>query len=737
MHDKQECSREANRAALNERPAQKCDLIMKGGVTSGVVYPPAILKLAEKYRFHAIGGASAGAIAAAAAAAAEYGRQGPAPEGAKEAYGFVRLAELNDELSGEQFVRKLFKPSEQGEPLFKAFLTWKEWEAKKRKRDQAAKKRQQERDAKKQGQAQAKQAAGTEAEQRKQPWWRRAWEALVWVGRLNHVCWKAVWGHYLAGALVGLSLAVLLGHGSFLLGWELTGFPEALLQAVGWGLVGLTLLAGGVGLMLGGLAASGWAFKSIVTGLEKKDEAGFGLCPGSQGKDARLDTGEQLVLTDWLHARLNALAGLRPSDPPITVAQLKERQVHFKLMTSNLTLGQPYILPMQRGSRSFFFKKSEMERLFPKPVVDALVEWGRANRPTDSILISDKDAEELFRFPLGEDLPLVVATRMSLSFPVLLSAVRLYSVKSEKYRRVEGKPQTLDLKEDLEEHWWSDGGITSNFPIHVFDAWVPQHPTFGITLYDSPLSKVLEQREGVTQEMDVHEAVVLPYPRDFDKARPRRTNIDDTLGFLRAIFETAQSYRDNAQAGMPSYRERVIQLFLEEHEGGLNLDMPSEVIQGIQAKGQCAAQKLLERYGTVDGVNFAEHRWVRMQVLMAELELQLFEVRGLFKGPGWKAELQERFKRLFEQQAGAQASPWYRNKDAAWCKEARERLDALLELVEKWDEAQARWKPLRFEQEKERAKREGKDAPKEETFDFFFAEHPPRPQGVLKVTPNL
>jgi len=51
-----------------------CDLVMKGGITSGVVYPYAILELAKAYRFRSIGGASAGAIAAAFAGAAEYSR---------------------------------------------------------------------------------------------------------------------------------------------------------------------------------------------------------------------------------------------------------------------------------------------------------------------------------------------------------------------------------------------------------------------------------------------------------------------------------------------------------------------------------------------------------------------------------------------------------------------------------------------------------------------------------------
>src|SRR5690242_12463686 len=51
-----------------------CDLVMKGGITSGVVYPTAVAQLSRQYRFRNIGGTSAGAIAAAAAAAAEFRR---------------------------------------------------------------------------------------------------------------------------------------------------------------------------------------------------------------------------------------------------------------------------------------------------------------------------------------------------------------------------------------------------------------------------------------------------------------------------------------------------------------------------------------------------------------------------------------------------------------------------------------------------------------------------------------
>ena len=53
---------------------------MQGGVTSGVVYPGLVCKLAEYYDFQSIGGTSAGAIAAALTAAAEYSRRAGNPD---------------------------------------------------------------------------------------------------------------------------------------------------------------------------------------------------------------------------------------------------------------------------------------------------------------------------------------------------------------------------------------------------------------------------------------------------------------------------------------------------------------------------------------------------------------------------------------------------------------------------------------------------------------------------------
>ena len=73
-----------------------CDLVMKGGITSGIVYPNAVLSLAREYRFKSIGGTSAGAIAAAVAAAAALGdRRRQAGEPVTAAVGFPGLAEVS------------------------------------------------------------------------------------------------------------------------------------------------------------------------------------------------------------------------------------------------------------------------------------------------------------------------------------------------------------------------------------------------------------------------------------------------------------------------------------------------------------------------------------------------------------------------------------------------------------------------------------------------------------------
>jgi len=98
----------------------ECDLVMRGGIASGLVYPHAIAKLAEVYDFRSIGGTSVGAIAAAGAAAAALGAK------TGEDHFQTRLKQLPEELSetriGKTVLERLFQPQPNTRRLFRVLM---------------------------------------------------------------------------------------------------------------------------------------------------------------------------------------------------------------------------------------------------------------------------------------------------------------------------------------------------------------------------------------------------------------------------------------------------------------------------------------------------------------------------------------------------------------------------------------------------------------------------------------
>src|SRR3954468_4705357 len=99
---------------MRETAIRYCDLVMKGGLTSGIVYPNAVLALAREFRFKNIGGTSAGAIAAAASAAAALGdrrkQAGQAADPGGTA-GFEGLKIIAGKLASQGFIFSLFQPA--------------------------------------------------------------------------------------------------------------------------------------------------------------------------------------------------------------------------------------------------------------------------------------------------------------------------------------------------------------------------------------------------------------------------------------------------------------------------------------------------------------------------------------------------------------------------------------------------------------------------------------------------
>ena len=96
-----------------------CDLVMKGGATSGVVYPNAIKEIARKFYLVGIGGTSAGAIAASVAAAAEYRRRNT-----KSDEGFEMLDDIVGEMTRPGRLLSLFRPDRGTKDLFELAIAF-------------------------------------------------------------------------------------------------------------------------------------------------------------------------------------------------------------------------------------------------------------------------------------------------------------------------------------------------------------------------------------------------------------------------------------------------------------------------------------------------------------------------------------------------------------------------------------------------------------------------------------
>jgi len=159
--------------------------------------------------------------------------------------------------------------------------------------------------------------------------------------------------------------------------------------------------------------------------------------------------------------------------------------ITLRMITSNLSQKQPYLLPT--GLKGFLFKEDEMRKLFPDDIVKHMVCYTGKNPFISKDQLPElPEGQRYYFLPDEDNLPIIVAMRMSLSFPILLSAVPLYTINALAVQRIkEGKQPKLQ-KDDLQPNWFSDGGISNNFPIEFFDFWLSTRPTFGISLTSLP-----------------------------------------------------------------------------------------------------------------------------------------------------------------------------------------------------------------------------------------------------------
>jgi hypothetical protein len=492
-------------------PILTCDVIMKGGITSGVVYPLALAELAKRYRFSNIGGTSAGAIAAAAAAAAEYGRSVPGK-------GFVRLATLPAETGAILF--SLFQPTTTVKPLFNILVA--------------------------------------------------ALKAKSTGGRTISITAAAIWGFRwsaLAGALAGVLIALL----AF---WR---------GDAGFTIFGLLLAVGG--LVIGVLLA---LTRSLTKHLPDNH---YGLCSGIQQPGYNSDG-----FTDWLADLIDDTAGRSTAqDAPLTFGDLEapgaRPPISLRMMTTNLMLRRPYSLPFQ--DQVYTFRKEDFEKIFPKRIMSYLARVCERFEPEAG------EVGTFYKFPEAEKLPVVVAARMSLSFPLLISAVPLYA-RDRTMKGDEGRKLRLCL--------FSDGGLSSNFPIHFFDHMLPNAPTFAISLdqYDVRRDRADERHETRVWMPPTDEAgggILLP-----------NQSFEGIVAFCSRLIDAAKDWQDNLQSTLAGYRDRIVHVYLKPDEGGLNIVMPPELVASLGEYGAQAGQILRDDFG------LDEHRWRRFLVAMDRLD---------------------------------------------------------------------------------------------------------------------
>jgi len=510
----------ADQASRFGQPEKSCDIVLKGGITSGVVYPLALVSLAEKYRFSNIGGTSAGAIAAVAAAAAEYGRH-------TEAAGFDRLARIPDEVG--QNLLSMFQPTPALKPLFDIFVA--------------------------------------------------ALKAKTKIGRIVAITGAAVGGYWLS-ALLGLLPGVVVALIALAIGG-------------GTGFVAFGLLLALTGLVAGVI----WRLvKAANTDLVESD---FGLCPGIRQPYSSRDG-----FTDWLARLIDEAAGNK-TGRPLTFGDLAappdgRPAIQLAMMTTSLMEKRPYTLPMPEDHR-FVFEKSEWDRIFPSGVMAFLTsQCDRFTPPAG-------EAGEYYHFPDPARLPLIVGARMSLSFPLLISAVPLWRRDFTLLEEAE--------RNKLRRCLFSDGGLSSNFPIHFFDRLLPNTPTFAISLDD------YDQKRN-------RDDVWLPSSSGSGSQLPVQP-FDGIGGFLMRLLMSAKDWQDNLQSTLPGYRERIAHVVLKPEEGGLNLAMDEATIRKLVNYGEQAGETLRDEFD-LDG-----HRWRRFLVAMARMEETLDEVAKAYEGvPG-------------------------------------------------------------------------------------------------------
>ena len=277
--------------------------------------------------------------------------------------------------------------------------------------------------------------------------------------------------------------------------------------------------------------------------------------------------------------------------------------------------------------RELLFDPLEMRRLFPERVVA----WMETHPPAVG---EGREGERRRRrlevlaplrpLPEPDDLPVVVAARMSLSFPLLISAVPLHALDVTRRRTREaleaveaGRAPASPLQ--AEPCWFSDGGIASNFPVHFFDTPLPTRPTFAIDLdgFHPDHGRRPTRRRTSTSRRPTRAACSTGGTGSTLGRACRASSASRTE--LSAQCRTTWT-RASAAARVPRpHRPRPF----AARRGRDEPDDAPALIRSLTLRGRGAGRALVERFaetpGTKPGLSWDNHRWVRYRSALAAL----------------------------------------------------------------------------------------------------------------------
>lgn len=143
------------------------------------------------------------------------------------------------------------------------------------------------------------------------------------------------------------------------------------------------------------------------------------------------------------------------------------------------------------------------------------------------------------------------------------------------------------------------------------------------------------------------------------------------------------------QTRLPGYRDRIAHVSLnDETEGGINLNMPPELIIELGRRGEHAARLLREHFTLpADKIELSwdNHRWVRYRLMMGLLEEMLKEIEFAIKNPApGDRSYQDLILREFDE--APKSYKWRNENQRTFADKAT---GELVDLIAKWQALRA------------------------------------------------